>query len=166
MKERIEKYADLIIQKGVNIQQGQPLMINCPLELSDFAKTLAKKAYERGASEVVLNWADDDLTLLKYQYAPLEVFEQYPQGAVDKTKYYFEKGGAVVSVHAEDPELLKEVDPAKIATWNKSAGLATKENRKYTMNELNSWCVISAPTREWAKKVFPELSEEEADQKL
>lgn len=81
-------------------------------------------------------------------------------------QYYFEKDGAVISIHAEDPELLKDVDPKKIAAWNKAAGLATKENRKYTMNDINSWCVISAPTKAWAKKVFPDLSEEEAVDKL
>lgn len=166
MKERIGRYAELIVEKGANIQKGQPVMISAPIERADFARILAEKAYKRGATEVIMNWADDELTLLKYENAPMEVFEEYPKWAVDKSKYYFEKDGAVISIHAEDPELLKDVDPKKIAAWNKAAGLATKENRKYTMNDLNSWCVVSAPTKAWAKKVFPELSEAQAVEEL
>ena len=166
MKERINKYAELVVQKGANVQKGQPVVVSCPIEQADFGKIIARKAYEAGASEIVFNWSDDELTLMKYENAPMEVFEEYPDWAVDKSKYYFDKGGVVISIHAQDPELLKDIDPEKIATWNKVAGLATKSIRKYTMNDINSWCVISVPTKRWAKKVFPDLGEEEAVEKL
>lgn len=109
---------------------------------------------KEGASEVILNWADDELNLMKYENAPMKVFEEYPQWAVDKSKYYFEKDGAVISIHAEDPELLKDVDPKKIAAWNKAAGLATKENRRNLMNDINSWCGIR-PHKSMGKKSIP-----------
>ena len=41
-----------------------------------------------------------------------------------------------------------------------------KDLRKYTMNNEGQWCVIGIPSVEWAKVVFPELSEEEAFEKL
>lgn len=165
-EENLLKYADLVVTKGINVQEGQPVVITCPIERADFARSLAKKSYEKGASEVVINWLDDELTLLKYENAPMEVFESYPQWAVDKSKYYYEKGAALISVHATDPELLKEVDPTKIATSNKSSSIANKDNMKYTMNDINSWCVVSVPTIGWATKVFPNVSEEEAVEKL
>ena len=34
------------------------------------------------------------------------------------------------------------------------------------MNDIVSWLVISVPTKKWAKKVFPDLSEDEAYDKL
>ena len=160
--DKLNNYANLIIRKGVNIQLGQPLVLRCPVELADFARMLAKNAYEAGASEVITNWADDALTLMKYENAPMEVFEEFPQWEVDKSKYYFEKDAALISVYATDPELLKDVDVAKINAANKSSSIAMKDNMKYTMNDLNSWCVVAAPTAPWAKKIFPELSAEEA----
>lgn len=164
--DKLNNYANLIIRKGVNIQLGQPLVLRCPVELADFARMLAKNAYEAGASEVITNWADDALTLMKYENAPMEVFEEFPQWEVDKSKYYFEKDAALISVYATDPELLKDVDVAKINAANKSSSIAMKDNMKYTMNDLNSWCVVAAPTAPWAKKIFPELSAEEAIEKL
>jgi len=59
-----EKYAELALKTGVNLQKGQALMINAPLEGADFTKIVARRAYEIGAKDVHINWVDDELTLL------------------------------------------------------------------------------------------------------
>ena len=64
------------------------------------------------------------------------------------------------------PELLKNIDPKKIAANNKSSSIALKEFRNYTMNDIVPWCVVSIPTKSWAKRVFPNLTEDEAVEKL
>lgn len=166
IEKNMEKLADLVVKKGVNVQKGQPVILRCPVERADFARLVAKKAYERGAVEVVMQWSDDPLTLMKFENAPVEHFEEVPDWMVQRTKYYMEKGACVISIAATDPELLKDVDPKKIATWSKAFSAANKENMKYTMNDLNSWCVVSVPTVGWAKRVFPDVSEDEAMEKL
>ena len=166
IEKNMEKLADLVVKKGVNVQKGQPVLLRCPVERADFARLVAKKAYERGAVEVVMQWSDDPLTLMRFENAPVEHFEEVPDWMVQRTKYYMEKGACVISVAATDPELLKDVDPKKIATWSKAFSAANKENMKYTMNDLNSWCVVSVPTVGWAKRVFPDVSEDEAMEKL
>lgn len=166
IEKNMEKLADLVVKKGVNVQKGQPVILRCPVERTDFARLVAKKAYERGAVEVVIQWSDDPLTLMKFENAPVEHFEEVPDWMVQRTKYYMEKGACVISVAATDPELLKDVDPKKIATWSKAFSAANKENMKYTMNDLNSWCVVSVPTVGWAKRVFPDVSEDKAMEKL
>lgn len=166
IEKNMEKLADLVVKKGVNVQKGQPVLLRCPVERADFARLVAKKAYERGAIEVVMQWSDDPLTLMKFENAPVEHFEEVPDWMVQRTKYYMEKGACVISVAATDPELLKDVDPKKTATWSKAFSAANKENMKYTMNDLNSWCVVSVPTVGWAKRVFPDVSEDEAMEKL
>ena len=75
-----EKYAELALRTGVNLQKGQALMINAPLEGADFTKIIARKAYELGAKDVHINWVDDELTLLRYQHAPDEVIGSFPDG--------------------------------------------------------------------------------------
>jgi aminopeptidase len=164
--DRKKEYARLIINLGVNIQKGEPLVVKAPIEGADFVRLLAEEAYNRGASDVHINWYDDRLTRMKYDNAPMEVFEEYPQWKVDAEKYYAEKGAAFISISAVDPELLQGVDPKKIATFNKAAAIANKDNMKYTMNDLNSWCVLSIPTTGWAKKLFPDLDDEKAVERL
>lgn len=164
--EKLNEYAKLCVKVGINLQDGEPLVINAPVEGADFVRLLAKNAYEVGASEVHVNWNDEVLTKLKFENAPMRVFENFPKWYADGLEDYAKKGAGFLSISAQDPELLKDIDPKKIAASNKSASLALKEFRNYTMNDINSWCVVSIPTRSWAKRVFPEVSEDEAYEKL
>ena len=61
---------------------------------------------------------------------------------------------------------MKDVNPERMSKSHKAASTAIKEYRDRLMSNKNVWCVASIPTISWAKKVFPELSEDEATQKL
>lgn len=161
-QKRLNDYAKLTVEVGINLQKGQPLVISAPVEGADFVRLLAKNAYEHGASDVFINWHDDALTKLKYENAPMQVFESFPKWRAEAMIDYAEKGAGFISIHADDPELLKDADPKKIAAANKSSGIGMKEFRKYTMNDINSWCVISIPTKGWASRVFSNVDEERA----
>ena len=165
-KQMMEKYAELIIKKGVNLQEGQVLYVNAPVDGVSFVRLVAERAYEQGAKEVVINWSDDRLTYLRYKHANEAVFEHFPEWAKIKQESYAKEGAAFLSIHSTDPDLLQGVDGSRIANANKAAGLALTEFRKILMNDEVQWCVISIPTLAWAQKVFPEQSEEEAMQSL
>ena len=162
----LDQYARLCVEVGINLQKGQPLVINSPVEGAEFVRLVAKHAYELGAKEVHVNWNDEALIKMKYENAPMEVFEKFPKWYVDGMEEYAENGAGFLSIYSQDPELLKGIDPKKIAANNKSSSMALKEFRKYTMNDLNAWCVVSIPTQGWANRVFPEVSDEEAMEKL
>jgi len=162
----LDKYANLCVKVGINVQKDQPLVINAPVEGAEFTRLLAKHAYEAGAKEVYVNWNDGDLTRMKYEYAPMEVFENFPKWYADCMEDYAEKGAGFISISAQDPYLLKGIDSKKIAAYNKSSSMGLKKFREYTMNDINSWCVISIPTKKWAKRVFPDVSDDEAVEKL
>lgn len=164
--DKLIEYAELIIKVGINLQKDQPVLVRAPIEGADFVRILARKAYQHGASDVHISWSDDYLTRLKFENAPLSVFEEYPAWKADSEEYYAKKGAAFISIKAADPELLKGIDPKKISTFNKAGAIATKHIMKYTMNDLNSWCVVSIPTENWAKLLFPESSGQEAVSKL
>ncbi|HLR23442.1 MAG TPA: aminopeptidase [Pseudogracilibacillus sp.] len=157
-----ERYADLVLKKGVNIQKNQALVINAPIEGVEFVRLVAKKAYDLGAKNVHINWADDELTFLKYKHASDEVIENVPGWKVDMQEGFAEDGAAFLSIHATDPDLLKDIDPKRIAAANKAAGVALRKFREYTMNDIVTWSVISIPTRAWAQKIYPEKTADEA----
>ena len=165
-QKKLNEYAKLTVRVGINLQKGQPLVITAPVEGAEFVRLVARNAYEVGASDVHINWNDDTLTKLKYENAPIEVFEYFPKWKSDAMIDYAQRGAGFISIHAEDPELLKDIDPKKIATANKSSGIGMKEFRKYTMNDINSWCVISIPTKGWAKRVFKDVDEDTAVEML
>lgn len=165
-KENLEKYAELAVRVGINIQKGQTLVINAPLPAAEFVRAAAKKAYEAGAKNVHVEWADEEVTRIKYLNAPDEAFTEYPMWRAKGLEEMAKEGAGFLSISASNPDLLKGVDPERISTANKTASKALEGYRNYVMADKACWCVISVPTKEWAAKVFPELSVEESVEKL
>lgn len=164
--QQLEKYAELAIHKGVNLQKDQILMLNAPIDGAEFARIVAKKAYEAGAKDVHINWADDVMQRLYFEHASQDVLESVPQWRVDQYDYFAENGAAVLSIRSTDPDNLNGIDSSRIAAASKASGEAMKNFRKYTMNDKITWSIVAIPNPEWAKKVFPNVSEEEAVSKL
>ena len=77
-----------------------------------------------------------------------------------------EQGAAFLSIAARDPEIFSGVDPERLTLAQQAAGAALLEYRARLMANQNTWCVVSVPTAAWAKRVFPEASEDEAVAKL
>ena len=155
MDERLTKYAHLIVKTGVNLQPGQTLVLTSPIECAGFARLIAEGAYKEGAREVVMQWQDELSSKTRFLFAPDEVFNEFPQWRRDFYLYYVAKGAAFVSIAAQDPELLSEVNPTRIVNQQKASNTALVEYHQKLMNNENSWCVVSMPTKAWAQKVFP-----------
>ncbi|MBU3158722.1 aminopeptidase [Clostridium frigoris] len=162
----LEKYALLLVKTGINIQKDQTLVINSPIECAAFTRIVSRIAYIEGAREVVVTWRDELSTKIKFTFAPEEIFCEYPDWQRDFYVSSARKGAAFLSISASDPELMKDVNPERMSKSNKAASTAIKEYRDRMMSNKNVWCVASIPTQAWANKVFPEVSEEEAMEKL
>ena len=167
MDKRIENFAKLAVEFGVNVQAGEDVVINAPVENPELARLITKAAYEKGARNVSIDWRDDAITRLSYENQDQETLNEVPDWKIEKLRYQIaNKKSNRISIYAEDPDLLKGLDEAKISEAIKENSKKTKEFVKYSMNDIVSWLVISVPTKKWAAKVFPDLSEDEAYDKL
>ncbi|MCK9245644.1 MAG: aminopeptidase [Anaerolineaceae bacterium] len=162
----LEKYADLIVNIGLNLHKGDKLSMRMSEHSLPLARLVAKKAYEKGVSDVRMEFSDDTITLDRYLYAPEEAFAHYPEYQVDFNESALKDNYNVVNLLAPNPDLLKPADPARIAQWQKVAGKANKRLMSYTMQNKVKWCVTAVASPAWAEAVFPDLPEEEAMQKL
>ena len=165
-KELLQKYAQLVVKVGVNLQKDQILVINSPIECADFARIMAEEAFAAGAHDVVVSWGDELLAHIRYAGGKKELFTEFPKWRRKFYTDYAEQGAAFVSIAARDPEIFKDIDPEKLKLSQQAAGAALLEYRARLMNNRNTWCVVSVPTRSWAQKVFPEVSADEAVAKL
>ena len=104
----LEKYAELAIKVGVNIQPNQTLLIRTPIQCADFVRYAVKYAYECGARNVYVEWSDEQCSLSRYLYAPEDVFDEFPKWVSDQYVSIAKEGGAFLSIHAQDPDLLKD----------------------------------------------------------
>lgn len=162
----LEKYAELIVKVGVNVQPGQEVVVGASIEVAPLARLVASKAYEAGASNVHVDWSDDALARMKYEKAADEVFENYPEWEKLKRDSQVEKRAAFIAIVSQNPDNLKGIDPKRISTFQKAAGKALENYRQHVQSDKVSWTVVAAASKDWALKVFPDASAEEAVEKL
>ncbi|BEP28443.1 aminopeptidase [Helicovermis profundi] len=162
----LERYAELVVKMGLNIQENQILVIHSPLESREFAKLITEKAYNEGAREVIVKWADEEFTKMKYMMANDEVFDEFPSYEKEFYLSLVRKDAAFLRISASDPDMMKDVDPSKMVRFQKAAEPEIKEYRDRMMSSKNVWSVVSVPTKGWAKKVFPNVTVDEATEKL
>ncbi len=161
-----EKYARLIVKTGINIQPNQTLVITSPIECAEFTRIITEIAYQEGAREVVVSWKDELLSKIRFLQGPEEIFDEFPDWQKEFYLSYLHKGAAFLRIAAEDPELMKDVNPERMMKAQKASSTALQEYREHLMSNKNVWSIASMPTKAWAKKVFPKLSDEEAVERL
>ncbi|MGQ4664993.1 aminopeptidase [Metabacillus halosaccharovorans] len=165
-QKSLEKYADLAVRVGVNLQPNQNLTINASIEVVDFVRLVVKKAYEAGARNVYVEWSDDVITRTRFELASEESLNDYPEWKARGLETLAENDGAFMSIISSDPDLLSGIDPKRIAASTKAAGMALSKYRNYLQADKASWSVIAAASKKWAEKVFPNEHEDKQVEKL
>ena len=171
-QESLEKYAEAIVRVGLNIRTGQRLIINLaatrgvPHQFAPLVREVAKAAYRVGARYVDVIWGDEEMLRLRAQYAPRDSFDEYSTWQIDAVMRMVEKGDALLSITGSDPDLLGGLDPEILGMMQKThLQQFSRVSEKVSANAIN-WCVVAAAGEGWAKKVFPELAPEKAQEKL
>ncbi|MFD1175742.1 aminopeptidase [Paenibacillus puldeungensis] len=157
---KLEKYAELAVKIGVNVQKGQTLIINATIDTAELVRLIVKQAYEAGARFVKVNWSDDTVTRLRYDMAAEESFLDEPKWYAGEMTEYVENGAAVLHVISSDPDLLKGVSTQRLTNHQKTYGKAMSKYRDMQMSDKFSWSIVAVPSKTWAAKVFPDLPED------
>ncbi len=158
----LDKLAELSIKTGVALQSGQDLLISAPLEAAPLVRRLAIHAYKAGAKVVTPLYTDPEVVLARYQYASKASFEKATDWLFDGMAVAFDNNTARLAVVGEDPMLLSEQDPENVSKANKALSLASSPIRERITRFDVNWNIIAWPGMHWAKRVFPKLSNNEA----
>jgi aminopeptidase len=170
----LEKYAEVIVKVGLNLQPGQRLLIGTPtfgnkgvpIELAPLVRLIMKKSYQIGARLVDVMWEDDKLQLIRYKYAPKDSFEEFPTWRTDGAFDIAKEGDAMLIIKAQNPDLLSEQDSNLILTTKKTFLRHNKPASDLRRKNFVNWLVIAAPVDGWADKIFPELPQNERKAKF
>lgn len=164
--EKLQKYAELTVRFGIALQKGQEVNISSPVECAPFARILAKTAYLAGARIVTILWNDEKTSRIHFDYATKEALCDIPNWQVEQRKHFINRGTALISIAADDPDIFTGVDPEKLQANYKARAIAFKEYMDAVTSNKNRWCVVSVPTAAWAKRVFEGKTEPEAMEML
>ncbi len=158
----LDKLAELSIKTGVALAAGQDLLITAPYEAAPLVRRLAYHAYKAGAGVVTPLFSDPAVTLMRYQNARPESFDHATQWLFDGMAAAFDANTARLAVVGEDPMLLSEQNPDSVGRANQALSRASSAVRERITRFDVNWNIIAWPGTEWAKQVFPALSDQDA----
>ena len=153
--QKLQNYANIIVNIGLGLQAGQRLMIRCPVEAAPLTRLVAAGAYQAGARLVEVLWHDDALTLARFNHAPRDSFTEYPNWYGEALEKAAKHGDAVLTIYAYDPDLLNGQDQRLINLAQRVSDEHLLPFRRYIMADQINWCLISLPIPAWAAKIFP-----------
>lgn len=52
-EEKLDQYAEIVVKVGLNLQEGQRLLINSPIEAAPFTRKVTEHAYKNGRKRVL-----------------------------------------------------------------------------------------------------------------
>ncbi len=158
----IREYARLIVRTGVNIQEHQGVVVSSNVEHYAFARMVVEEAYAAGAKEVVMQWNDQPISKQFFLHADEECLSNIPDYRAEITNYPIMNGYSRIGLTGSDPAGMEGIDFGRVRTYRRAMSAKTMASQKKLMASEIAWTVAAVPQVEWAKKVFPDVSVDEA----
>ncbi|MDR1541739.1 MAG: aminopeptidase [Clostridiales bacterium] len=161
-----KKYAELFVKAGGRVEPGDTVVLAADVHNAPLARMIVESAYEAGAIDVLVRWSDSVCTKMWFDKADDSVIGAFPDWQIKLFEHYDAKKTVYLTLLSEDPDMLGDADPDRIRKWMNSRSKALKQHSTNLISNKFRWSIIAAPSPEWAVKVFPGESPEEAVEKL
>lgn len=165
----LDNYANLLITYALNVQPGQTVFIQGELIHRDFIFRCTKAAYDKGAKFVSVDFIDPYLQRLRLLETQNEEDLKYtPPFITKKFEDMVDQNQPILRIlGSEAPDVLTDIDPRSVNALNNSYRHSIRKFYEDGIGRSQvQWTLAAAGTPAWAKKLFPELTETEALNKL
>src|SRR5436190_21875567 len=153
--ERLERYAELAVRVGANLQPGQPLNVVGLLAHAPLVRAVARAAYRNGASWVDAHYNDAHMKRALIERGPDEALTWTPPWLLRRVEELNERRGATVAITGDpEPELFSGLDGERVGRA-RQVELA-KANSRQVNDALSNWTIVAYPKEGWAESIFGE----------
>jgi aminopeptidase len=160
----LDRYADLLVRFGANVQPGQVVAVAAELGQETLVRALARQAYRAGAKFVDVAYFDPLVKRARIEYAADETLDFVPSWYGERIRALGAQRCARIAVKGTTvPNALEGLDPARAARDHLPA---LAESLEVINERTTNWLVVAGPTRAWAELVHPELDGEAALERL
>jgi aminopeptidase len=152
---REDKYAELVVRVGANVQPGQLVDVMARVEHAAVARAVTRAAYRAGAAYVDVYYTDQHIRRALIEGAADEMLSWTPPWLLNRAKQVGDERAAVIALTGDaEPNLLADLPGERVG---KARMLALAEESNRQINEqLNNWTVIGVPNAGWADQMFGE----------
>ena len=163
----LDKYIDVILEVGLNLQPGERLHIRCQASEWQLARRVTEKAYEKGAGFVSVEWDDDRIDALALKYGDEGLSCAWPEWKNIITRELMDANACVLNLRSPFASAGGAQAPVERIMRRQMSRAAANAAFNTRVLEFDlRYCIAEVPNAAWAKKVFPSLDEETALQKL
>ena len=164
---QLEKLARVLVRVGVNILPGETMVLQADTDSIPLAREITREAFEAGAEDVEVLISDYQIDHLRARHADSSVLRRLPEWKKESIDSILRTGkGVQMSVRASRNVDNSDVPEENLKAQSHSGNELRNVVRKYIHQGCLKWTGSVYPTRSWAKKVYPELDEEAAYEKL
>ena len=163
---RLDRLAEIAVHVGLGLEPGQEVLLTAPLDSLPLVRRITEHAYRAGASLVTTFLNDDVATLARYCHAPDAAFDVAPGWLFDGMAAAFRGGAARLAIAGDNPSLLAGQNPERVSRANRSRSTAYRPAMELITTFATNWSIVSYATPAWARTMFPELTQEEAVERL
>jgi aminopeptidase len=152
---REDRYAELAVRVGANVQPGQLVEVIARVEHATVARAVTRAAYRAGAAFVDVYYSDQHIRRALIENAADDLLSWTPPWLLNRAKQVGDERAAVVALTGDaEPNLLADLPGDRVG---KARMLALAEESNRQINEqLNNWTVIGVPNVGWAEQMFGE----------
>jgi aminopeptidase len=161
--DRLERYAELVVRMGANVQPGQQVFLSGAVEHCELARALTRQAYRAGAAYVHVLYHDEHARRAMIELGPDEALTYTPGWRKEFVRSFV--GNAMIAMLGDpEPELLSDLPGERVgrAVEVELMHLRLEQLAENTVN----WCGVGAPNEGWARQVFGEAEVERLWEKV
>ena len=160
----LERFADLIVGFGANLQPGQIISVGGEPGKEAFTRAIATSAYKRGAKFVDVQYFDLHVKRARLLHADDSTLDFAPSWWSHRLLQLGEQRCARIGLSGPvEPHLLDDIDPKKAG---RDQLPFLPETAKVVNDRTTNWTIAPAPTPAWAQLVHPDLDRDAALVKL
>ena len=127
---RLERYAELAVRVGANVQPGQLVEVIARVEHADVARAVTRAAYEAGARYVDVYYSDQHVRRALIEYAADDVLSWTPPWLLERAVEIGDENAAIVALTGDaEPELLADLPGDRVGKA-RMLELAQENNRQ------------------------------------
>lgn len=160
------RFAALCVTAGLDLREGQELIVSAPIEAQPFVGQVAAAAYRAGAPLVTCLYEDPALIRARFDHGAEEALDRAAAWLSDAVVKAYESGAARLFVYGSYPDLLTGVAPERIGRMHAAIAAASAAESAFTADLRVNWCAVPFVTQSWARMVYPALPIAEATAKL
>lgn len=160
------KYAYTLARVGLNVQPGQPVLVEAAIEGAAFTPVFAEECYKLGASNVIVHYLDEPNLKIAAKYRSDDAVRRVEDWEVQQCQQYLDEGACYVRLEGVNPKLMEDVPESQANAIFAHTDAVRNIMRKASREKHCQWLIAMIPTQQWAELILPNVPKDQALEKL